>query len=173
MPGDHFPGAIQIVEIFHARQHLWDVARKLYPAPGGRTERWMAMHQDALLDEGKIEDLVKRSDLSIRSILNYSQRYAPKPTTLTTIRNGCATRSSVRNISSSLHRHRRHRSMLQKLFWVALQAVRHVPDGSQRQCHPGSTLLPIQRSLRRLLGGPECRLTSTFMSFTRAAPSRF
>jgi hypothetical protein len=58
MPGDHFPGAIQIVEIFHARQHLWDVARKLYPGPGGRTERWMAMHQDALLDEGKIEDLV-------------------------------------------------------------------------------------------------------------------
>jgi hypothetical protein len=28
---DHFPGAIQIVDIFHARQHLWDVVRKLYP----------------------------------------------------------------------------------------------------------------------------------------------
>jgi hypothetical protein len=27
----HFPGAIQIVDLFHARQHLWDVARKLYP----------------------------------------------------------------------------------------------------------------------------------------------
>jgi len=26
-----FPGAIQIVDLFHARQHLWDVARKLYP----------------------------------------------------------------------------------------------------------------------------------------------
>ena len=28
---DHFPGAVQIVDIFHARQHLWEVARKLYP----------------------------------------------------------------------------------------------------------------------------------------------
>src|SRR5580693_623385 len=27
----HFPGAIQIVDLYHARQHLWYVARKLYP----------------------------------------------------------------------------------------------------------------------------------------------
>jgi hypothetical protein len=27
----HFPGSIQIVDLFHARQHLWDVARKLFP----------------------------------------------------------------------------------------------------------------------------------------------
>ena len=27
----HFPDAIQIVEIFHARQHLWDIARALHP----------------------------------------------------------------------------------------------------------------------------------------------
>ena len=26
-----FPGAIEIVDLFHARQHLWDLARKLYP----------------------------------------------------------------------------------------------------------------------------------------------
>ena len=27
----HFPGAIQIVDLFHARQHLWTIARSLYP----------------------------------------------------------------------------------------------------------------------------------------------
>ena len=27
----HFPAAIQIVDLYHARQHLWDLARKLYP----------------------------------------------------------------------------------------------------------------------------------------------
>jgi hypothetical protein len=27
----HFPGAVQIVDLYHARQHLWDLARKLYP----------------------------------------------------------------------------------------------------------------------------------------------
>jgi hypothetical protein len=54
----HFPGAIQIVDLFHARQHLWDVARKLYPNQEAEQKRWMAIHQDELLDEGKIEDLV-------------------------------------------------------------------------------------------------------------------
>ena len=27
----HFPGAVQIVDLYHARQHLWELARKLYP----------------------------------------------------------------------------------------------------------------------------------------------
>ena len=55
---DHFPGAIQIVDIFHARQHLWDVARKLYPGQEAEQKRWIAIHQDELLDKGKIEELV-------------------------------------------------------------------------------------------------------------------
>jgi hypothetical protein len=27
----HFPGAIQIVDLYHARQHLWDLSAKLFP----------------------------------------------------------------------------------------------------------------------------------------------
>ncbi|MCX6632723.1 MAG: UPF0236 family protein [Candidatus Solibacter sp.] len=27
----HFPGAAQIVDLFHARQHLWELARRLHP----------------------------------------------------------------------------------------------------------------------------------------------
>jgi len=53
----HFPGAIQVVDLFHARQHLWDLARKLYPNQEAELRRWMMVHQD-LLDGGKIEDLV-------------------------------------------------------------------------------------------------------------------
>ena len=53
----HFPGATQIVDLFHARQHLWDLARKLYPSQEAEQRRWMMVHQD-LLDEGKIEELV-------------------------------------------------------------------------------------------------------------------
>ena len=53
----HFPGAIQIVDLFHARQHLWDLARRLYPNQEAEQRRWMMVHQD-LLDEGKIEELV-------------------------------------------------------------------------------------------------------------------
>ena len=53
----HFPTAIQIVDLYHARQHLWDLARKLYPNQEAEQRRWMMIHQD-LLDEGKIEDLI-------------------------------------------------------------------------------------------------------------------
>jgi Uncharacterised protein family (UPF0236) len=53
----HFPGAIQIVDLYHARQHLWYVARKLYPNDEAKQKAWMKMHQK-LLDRGKIEKLV-------------------------------------------------------------------------------------------------------------------
>jgi len=53
----HFPGAIQIVDLFHARQHLWDLARLLYPGDDARQKQWVMRHQPKL-DEGKIEKLV-------------------------------------------------------------------------------------------------------------------
>jgi hypothetical protein len=53
----HFPGAIQIVDLYHARQHLWDLVRKLYPNQEAEQKRWIMVHQN-MLDEGKIEDLV-------------------------------------------------------------------------------------------------------------------
>jgi transposase len=62
---DHFPGAIQIVDVFHARQRLWDVARKVYPDRDAERKRWMDFHQDELLDEGKIpQRLQSTSDRS-------------------------------------------------------------------------------------------------------------
>jgi hypothetical protein len=54
----HFPGAIQIVDLYHARQHLWEVACKLYPNDQGKQKTWMKIHQKRLLDRGKIEKLV-------------------------------------------------------------------------------------------------------------------
>ena len=60
----HFPGAIQIVDLYHARQHLWDVARKLYPNDEVNQKVWMKIHRKRLLDKGKIEKLV----LSLRLI---------------------------------------------------------------------------------------------------------
>jgi len=60
----HFAGAIQIVDLYHARQHLWELARKLYPDDENQQRRWMKVHQTRLLDKGKIEKLV----LSLRSI---------------------------------------------------------------------------------------------------------
>jgi hypothetical protein len=60
---EHFPGAIQIVDFYHACQHLWEVARRLHPNNEGSQKTWMKIHQK-LLEKGKIEKLV----LSLRSI---------------------------------------------------------------------------------------------------------
>jgi hypothetical protein len=60
----HFPGAIQIVDLYHARQHLWELARKLYPGDPLSQKAWMKNHQKCLLDKGKIEKLV----VALRSI---------------------------------------------------------------------------------------------------------
>ncbi|MGH9693256.1 MAG: ISKra4 family transposase [Bryobacteraceae bacterium] len=54
----HFPGAVQIVDLFHARQHLWDVARLILPGDTPRQKQWMLHHQPKL-DGGKIEKLVR------------------------------------------------------------------------------------------------------------------
>jgi hypothetical protein len=70
---EHFPGAIQIVDLYHAREHLWDLARKLYPNQEAEQRRWMMIHQD-LLDEGKIETLVQ----ALRSIDPSSPELAEK-----------------------------------------------------------------------------------------------
>jgi len=60
----HFPGAVQIVDLYHARQHLWDLARKLYPNPLANQQAWRKIHQKRRLDKEKIEKLV----LSLRSL---------------------------------------------------------------------------------------------------------
>jgi len=54
----YFPGAIQIVDLFHARQHLWELARKLYPNDEANQKAWIKVHQRRMLDKGKIEKLV-------------------------------------------------------------------------------------------------------------------
>jgi hypothetical protein len=64
----HFPGAIQIVDLYHARQHLWDLARKLYPNDARGQKRWLGLHQKRWLDKGKIEKLV----VSLRAITSTS-----------------------------------------------------------------------------------------------------
>ena len=66
-----FPGAIQIVDLYHARQHLWDLARQLHPHDKVPRQRWITIHQDHL-DEGRIQELV----CSLRSIECSSRKLA-------------------------------------------------------------------------------------------------
>jgi hypothetical protein len=69
---EHFPEAIAIVDLYHARQHLWAIARQLYPLDDVQQKAWMKVHQKRLLDKGKIEKLVSvlRSLATVRPQLN-------------------------------------------------------------------------------------------------------
>ena len=58
LAAQYFPGAIEIVDLFHARQHLWELARQLHPHDPRAQQRWIARHQKGWLDQGKIEPLV-------------------------------------------------------------------------------------------------------------------
>lgn len=53
----HFPGAVQIVDLYHAREHLWNLAPKLYPSDAAHQKRWIMAAQDKL-DNGRIESLL-------------------------------------------------------------------------------------------------------------------
>ena len=70
----HFPSAVQIVDLYHARQHLWDLARKLHPNDETSQRAWVKVHQKRLLDKGKIEKLVD----AMRAITSTNAELAEK-----------------------------------------------------------------------------------------------
>jgi hypothetical protein len=53
----HFPGAIQIVDLYHAREHIWELAAKLFPSDEKQRKGW-AKKMIKHLDCGRIEALV-------------------------------------------------------------------------------------------------------------------
>ena len=54
----YFPKAIEIVDIYHAREHLWELGRQLFPQDRQQRRRWVRRRKKQL-DEGRIEHLVR------------------------------------------------------------------------------------------------------------------
>ena len=53
-----FPGAIGIVDLFHAKQHLSDVAKAIYGPVNDLGRQWARQRHDEL-DEGRLDDLLE------------------------------------------------------------------------------------------------------------------
>ena len=51
---EHFPGAIQIVDLYHAREHLANLGKTLYGTATVRAKRWIAAREKEL-DAGKVQ----------------------------------------------------------------------------------------------------------------------
>jgi hypothetical protein len=60
----HFPGAIQIIDLFHARQRLWELARLLHPGDIQRQQQWILRHQPKL--DGLAERMPLNCETSVR-----------------------------------------------------------------------------------------------------------
>ena len=43
---EYFPGAIEIVDLYHAREHLWELASKLFPQQQKRLRGWGVAHAE-------------------------------------------------------------------------------------------------------------------------------
>ena len=52
-----FPDAVEIVDLFHAKQHLWDVGKAIYRPGTDTAERWAKRRRDEL-DDGRIGALL-------------------------------------------------------------------------------------------------------------------
>ena len=52
-----FPGAIQIVDLYHAKEHVSDVAKAIYGSGSDLAEQWAKTRRDEF-DDGKLESLL-------------------------------------------------------------------------------------------------------------------
>jgi len=55
---EHFPRAIQIVDRFHVKQHLSDVAKAIYGSTSPKAQPWAQRRQEEL-DSGRLSDLLR------------------------------------------------------------------------------------------------------------------
>lgn len=64
---EHFYGAVQIVDLYHAREHLWNVGKVFFGEANDRLKPWIKRHVK-VLDAGNIEQVIK----GIRSLLPFA-----------------------------------------------------------------------------------------------------
>ena len=153
---EQFPGAIEIVDIYHAKQHLCDVAKAIYGPGTDLADRWAKDRRDEL-DAGRLCAVVAALRIHVettpeaRKCIHYlfgnrhRMRYPQFP------RQG-----PVRLVG-------RRRGRMQADRRPA-QARRHALDRRRGQRHHRPALLHPQRTLRGLLGAASRKRRLTLIS---------
>lgn len=77
---EHFPGATQIVDLYHAREHLIDLSKFIYGAGSGKAKQWSAARL-VQLDEGDVAAVLssmrrlrpsgEQAQTELRQTINY------------------------------------------------------------------------------------------------------
>ena len=140
---DHFPGAVQIVDLYHARQHLWELARRSFPTTpdaaingSGASETLARQRQDRKTGSQPPLHTNRRYRIA-KKIRNEADYFA----------NNAARMhypNSAGNICSSAPASSKPAV---KRSSAPAQTVRNVLDRPRRQRHPGPALLSPQRPL--------------------------
>ena len=144
---EDYPGAIQIVDLFHVKEHLHEVSKELWPDDPDRARLWADVRCDEL-DDGCLGDVLA----VLRSLACDCKKAA-----------GCADYIE-HNRERMQYKHFRDQGLcvgfrcrgvrLQEGPRHTSQTLRHALDGQRRQCHRRLALLHPQRTLRGLLGLP-------------------
>ena len=146
----YFPGAIQIVDLYHARQHLWELARLLHPNdhvnPGSLDQVPPATSARQGQDRKAHGCASRHSHLQSRTRREGSHRGR-------LLREKRRT-DALPNVSppTPVCWFGRDRGWLQNRDRFSPQAVRNVLDCAGSQRYHRLALLPSQRPLRGLLG---------------------
>jgi len=138
-----FPGAIQIVDIFHAKEKLSEVGRAIYGAPGDLATAWTRQRYDEL-DAGDFDSL-----LTVLGTYQTSCEEARKAVLLWAQPTPHALRSLPGPWPRDLHRGRRSR--MQDRRRSTTQARRHALELRRSQRHPRTTMRKAQRQIRDVL----------------------
>lgn len=162
----HFPGAVQIVDLYHARQHLWDLLRSLHPNHPVNQQVWMKVHQKQLLIKARSRSWFSRSAPSNQATPTFWKKFASRRTTLSEMPSVCATQVPS---SASVRRFWCDRSRLPDRNRFPPKAIRNLLDRARRQYNSRPPMLSTQCPFRGLLGEPSGGLTSTSMSRTLLA----
>jgi hypothetical protein len=96
----HFAGAIQIVDIWHAREHLWGVAAKLFPSDDKQRKSW-AKKLIKKLNHGRVEAVVTDLRNFRPAKPNSAIRSASKRTTSKGIDSACIILNSANTVCST------------------------------------------------------------------------
>lgn len=75
LAGEHFPGATQIVDLYHAREHLSDLAKVLYGSGSSKAEEWAKARIDELDDDEPDDD--ERDARGVEAVLAAMGRLRP------------------------------------------------------------------------------------------------
>ena len=163
---EHFPDAVQIVDIFHAKGHLFEVAKAIY-GPGSEVgERWAKQRREEL-DEGRVDDVIgalrshagsceeARRDVEYfsnnRERMNYPTFRAMGLCVATGVVEGGCKQAHHRDPS---------------------QARRHALDRRWRQRHHRPEMRRREPPLRRLLGTTGRRTIVNLTNVTYTLPGR-